>query len=115
MCVCVCRYQLQLLGSHRVPSVCHAMALLRPGSADTCQLVVACHSGVQVYSLRASIRAKADAGAYDISLQHLYQVETCHPQRFDFVDDSQLGAAWLCPYSLQLTCAIKFTAIPCCT
>lgn len=68
-------YQLQLLGSHRLPSVCHAMTLLRPGgSADTCQLVAACHSGVQVYSLRVSTSTRVDAAAYGISLQHLYQM-----------------------------------------
>lgn len=42
------RYQLELLGTHQLPSLCHALTIMQPGGGCGTQLIAACHSGVQV-------------------------------------------------------------------
>ena len=47
---CGHRYELQLVGRQQLPSICHAITLLQPGSnsSKACQLAVACHGRLQV-------------------------------------------------------------------
>lgn len=49
---CGHRYELQLVVRQQLPSICHALTLLQPGSnsSKACQLAAACHGRLQVQS-----------------------------------------------------------------
>ena len=88
MLLCRCRYELLRLSTHLLPGVCHAITVLQHGgcgispaqtaAAPTCQLLAACHSGLQVYSLRVSARQGGDAfqqqATYTVHFEPLYKV-----------------------------------------